>query len=37
MKSISRAVDAGAASVSELGKRGEQIGEIIKVINDIAD
>ena len=37
MKSISDAVTAGAASVSELGKRGEQIGQIIDVINDIAD
>ncbi len=37
MNSISDAVTAGAASVSELGKRGEQIGEIIEVINDIAD
>ncbi len=37
MRSISEAVSAGAASVSELGKRGEQIGQIIAVINDIAD
>ncbi|GAB4194192.1 MAG: hypothetical protein Kow00105_08400 [Phycisphaeraceae bacterium] len=37
MNSISDAVKAGAASVSELGKRGEQIGQIIEVINDIAD
>ncbi len=37
MKSISRAVSASAASVQELGKRGEQIGQIIEVINDIAD
>ncbi|MBI1338554.1 MAG: DUF3365 domain-containing protein [Phycisphaera sp.] len=37
MKSISEAVSAGAASVQELGKRGEQIGQIIEVINDIAD
>ncbi|MEZ6192499.1 MAG: carbonic anhydrase [Phycisphaerales bacterium] len=37
MNEISGAVSASAASVSELGKRGEQIGEIIKVINDIAD
>ena len=28
---------SSAASVSELGKRGEQIGQIIEVINDIAD
>ncbi len=37
MRAISDAVSAGAASVSELGKRGEQIGQIIEVINDIAD
>ncbi len=37
MNSISEAVNAGAASVSELGKRSEQIGAIINVINDIAD
>jgi methyl-accepting chemotaxis protein len=37
MSSISEAVNASAASVSELGKRGEQIGQIIDVINDIAD
>ena len=37
MRSISEAVSAGAASVAELGKRGEQIGKIIDVINDIAD
>ncbi|MEZ6190624.1 MAG: methyl-accepting chemotaxis protein [Phycisphaerales bacterium] len=37
MNSIAEAVKAGAASVSELGKRGEQIGQIIEVINDIAD
>jgi methyl-accepting chemotaxis protein len=37
MQAISNAVSAGAASVSELGKRGEQIGQIIEVINDIAD
>ncbi len=37
MESISLAVQESANSVQELGKRGEQIGEIIKVINDIAD
>lgn len=37
MQAISEAVTASAASVQELGKRGEQIGEIIEVINDIAD
>ena len=37
MQAISDAVTASAFSVSELGKRGEQIGQIIEVINDIAD
>ncbi len=37
MSSISQAVTASASAVQELGKRGEQIGAIIKVINDIAD
>lgn len=37
MESISAAVVSGANSVQELGKRGEQIGQIIEVINDIAD
>ncbi|MEM9791255.1 MAG: methyl-accepting chemotaxis protein [Planctomycetota bacterium] len=37
MQNISAAVSASATSVQELGKRGEQIGEIIAVINDIAD
>ncbi|MEM1212143.1 MAG: methyl-accepting chemotaxis protein [Planctomycetota bacterium] len=37
MHAISEAVTASAQSVEELGKRGEQIGEIIAVINDIAD
>ncbi len=37
MRAISEAVSASAASVTELGKRGEQIGQIIDVINDIAD
>ncbi len=37
MSAISEAVNASASSVSELGKRGEQIGQIIDVINDIAD
>ena len=36
MEAINEAVNASSASVAELGKRGEQIGEIIKVINDIA-
>jgi methyl-accepting chemotaxis protein len=37
MTAISDAVSASATSVQELGKRGEQIGQIIEVINDIAD
>ncbi|MEX2673366.1 MAG: methyl-accepting chemotaxis protein [Phycisphaeraceae bacterium] len=37
IESIRDAVSAGAASVQELGKRGEQIGQIIEVINDIAE
>ncbi|MEM1099125.1 MAG: methyl-accepting chemotaxis protein [Planctomycetota bacterium] len=37
MHAISEAVSASAMSVQELGKRGEQIGEIIATINDIAD
>ncbi len=37
MQAINEAVSASSQSVTELGKRGEQIGEIIKVINDIAD
>ncbi len=37
MQSINEAVSAGAASVTELGKRSEEIGRIIEVINDIAD
>ena len=37
MQSISEAVTASAAAVQALGKRGEEIGQIISVINDIAD
>lgn len=37
MQAINEAVSASAISVQELGKRGEQIGQIIDVINDIAD
>jgi methyl-accepting chemotaxis protein len=37
MEAIREAVSASARSVEELGKRGEQIGQIIAVINDIAD
>ncbi len=37
MSSINEAVSGSAASVSELGKRSEQIGQIINVINDIAE
>lgn len=37
MKAISGAVNSSSESVTELGRRGQQIGEIISVINDIAD
>ena len=37
MQAISSEVGASAKSVSELGRKSEQIGEIIGVINDIAD
>ncbi|TVQ30797.1 MAG: methyl-accepting chemotaxis protein [Phycisphaeraceae bacterium] len=37
MQGISEQVNESAVAVGELGKRGEQIGEIIGVINDIAD
>ena len=37
MNSINDAVTGSAASVGELGKRSEQIGAIINVINDIAE
>jgi len=37
MRAIDEAVQASANSVTQLGKRGEQIGEVITVINDIAD
>ncbi len=37
MDAISRAVSAGTASVTELGRRSEQIGQIAEVISDIAD
>ncbi len=37
MTAISEAVSGSAKSVEELGKRGEQIGQIVAVINDIAD
>ncbi len=37
MQAISQAVSDGAASVTELGKRSEQIGQIVETINDIAD
>jgi methyl-accepting chemotaxis protein len=37
MQSIKQTVTDTAQSVEELGKRGEQIGQIIAVINDIAD
>jgi len=37
MAGLREAVTASSESVQELGKRGEQIGEIIGVINEIAD
>ena len=37
MNAISESVSSSAVAVQELGKRGEQIGEVIEVINDIAD
>jgi methyl-accepting chemotaxis protein len=37
MESTRQAVGDGAASVSELGRRSEEIGQIIQVIDDIAD
>lgn len=37
MQTIKQTVNESAVSVQELGKRGEQIGKIISVINDIAD
>ncbi|MFK7882600.1 MAG: methyl-accepting chemotaxis protein [Phycisphaerales bacterium] len=37
MGEISDAVSESASSIEELGRRSEEIGEIISVINDIAD
>jgi methyl-accepting chemotaxis protein len=37
MRAIADQVDASARSISELGKKSEEIGRIIGVINDIAD
>ena len=37
MDAIKDAVTSSSASVEELGRRGQQIGQIIEVINDIAD
>jgi|GEM_PF-268389 len=37
MNAISEQVNQSVISVSELGKKSEQVGEIAKVINDIAD
>jgi methyl-accepting chemotaxis protein len=37
MQAISMAVSSSAQAVENLGKRGEQIGEIVATINDIAD
>ncbi|QDU32322.1 Methyl-accepting chemotaxis protein PctB [Poriferisphaera corsica] len=37
MKQIFDVVESGAAGVTQLGEKSEQIGEIVKVINEIAD
>ena len=37
MQSIDDAVSSGAQSVEQLGKRGDEIGEVIATINEIAD
>jgi methyl-accepting chemotaxis protein len=37
MDTINEAVTAGSQSVLELGRRNDQIGQIVEVINDIAD
>jgi methyl-accepting chemotaxis protein len=37
MQAIAQEVNASAESVNALGRKGEQIGEIVAVINDIAD
>ena len=37
MKAIANSVDESAKTIAELGKRSEEIGEIISVIDDIAD
>jgi len=37
MRAISHQVNESATAVAALGKRGEQIGDVIAVINDIAD
>ncbi len=37
MNAIRSAVESGAEAVTSLGRRGEQIGQIVDVINDIAD
>ena len=37
IRSIAQVVNESAAAINELGNRGEQIGQIIGVINDIAD
>lgn len=37
MKQISQAVNTTAESIAQLGKRGDEIGKVISVINDIAD
>lgn len=37
MKQISEAVNTTAETIAQLGKRGDEIGKVIGVINDIAD
>lgn len=37
MRAIADAVSESAQAINELGERGEQIGNVIEVINDIAD
>jgi methyl-accepting chemotaxis protein len=37
MEAIKQVVDESSTAIGQLGKRGEQIGAIIEVINDIAD
>ncbi len=37
MRTIAQMVNQTGIAINELGKRGEQIGQVIEVINDIAD